>query len=314
MADTDVTPAEAASLDRAGKYSNTVYQEGANDYGLRGDGYLINFPGGLNDLGIVGRMVARIGAWIATTAPGLVAAAQTATDKAAAAATSAQTATDQATIATNKAGAAATSAQTATDQATIATNKAAEAVAAADRAATFDPLAFLSKAGGALTGWLLTYAGVDKDTLGLRIGEATSGFYRSAAGVLGFVVSGVEVFRTAANGVLNFYKGVTVSLVTLNNVGGVFTPDCAAGVEFDCGTISAAATIANPINPPGAGKAQQISIKWTQDATGGRVMSFGGNCVNVGGTSANTAATKTNFAVGKVYPDGKFYYSLAKGA
>jgi hypothetical protein len=43
-------------------------------------------------------------------------------------------------------------------------------------------------------------------------------------------------------------------------------------------------------------------------------MSFGGNCINVGGTSANTGTGKTNFAVGKVYSDGKFYYSIVKGA
>ena len=131
--------------------------------------------------------------------------------------------------------------------------------------------------------------------------------------MLGFVVSGVEVFRTAANGVLHFYKGVTVSVVTLNNVSGVFTPDCAAGVEFDCGTISAAAAIGNPTGVPAAGKAQQISIKWTQDNAGGRVMSFGGNCINVGGFNANTGPGKINFAVGKIYSDGKFYYSIVRG-
>jgi hypothetical protein len=124
----------------------------------------------------------------------------------------------------------------------------------------------------------------------------------------------VDLIRSAANGVLNFYRGITVSVVTLSNVGGVFTPDCAAGNEFDCGTIGAAATIGNPANVPSAGRAQQVSVKWTQDNTGGRVMSFGGNCINVGGTSANTGAGKVNFAVGKVYSDGKFYYSIVRGA
>lgn len=251
------------------------------------------------------------------------------------AATSATTATQQAGIATTKAGEAAGSATAAAGSASTATTKAGEAAASASAAATsagnaatsasaaaasaaaaqtFDPAGYLAKVGGTLTGWLQTFAGVDAGNLGLRIGEATSGFYRSAAGVLGFVVSGVEVFRTAANGVLHFYRGMTVSVVTLNNVGGVFTPDCTAGVEFDCGTIGAAAVIGNPTGVPGAGKAQQISIKWTQDNTGGRVMSFGGSCINVGGTSANTGAGKTNFAVGKVYSDGKFYYSIVRGA
>lgn len=113
---------------------------------------------------------------------------------------------------------------------------------------------------------------------------------------------------------MNFTSALTVNVIALANVSNTFTPNCAAGNEFDCQIIGAASTIANPLNPPGLGKAQQISIKWTQDGTGGRVMSFGGNCVNVGGTTANTAAGKVNYAVGKVYSDGKFYYSVVRGS
>lgn len=103
-------------------------------------------------------------------------------------------------------------------------------------------------------------------------------------------------------------------VVTLTAVSNTFTPDCSLTNEFDCGTIGANSTIANPTNVPASGKVQPISIKWTQNGTGGYTMSFGANCINVGGTVANTAAGKTNFAVGKVYSDGKFYYSIVRGA
>ncbi|MFP5516924.1 MAG: hypothetical protein ACLGJC_28055 [Alphaproteobacteria bacterium] len=107
---------------------------------------------------------------------------------------------------------------------------------------------------------------------------------------------------------------VKQSVTTLTAASNTFTPDCSLSNEFDCGTVVAASIIANPTNVPAAGKVQPLSIKWTQDATGGRTMSFGANCINVGGTSANTAAGKVNFAVGKIYSDGKFYYSIVKGA
>lgn len=119
---------------------------------------------------------------------------------------------------------------------------------------------------------------------------------------------------TARGAILTSNEAIQQNIVVLANVGGTFTPNCQSGNEFDCGTLGAAATIASPTNVPSAGKVQPISIKWTQDGTGGRVMSFGANCINVGGTSANTTAGKVNFAVGKVYSDGKFYYSIVRGA
>lgn len=109
------------------------------------------------------------------------------------------------------------------------------------------------------------------------------------------------------------------TVTTLTASSNTFTPDCSLSNEFECVTtaggtaITANSTIANPTNVPAAGKVQPLSIKWTQDGTGGRTMSFGANCINVGGNLANTAAGKTNFAVGKVYSDGKFYYSIVRG-
>lgn len=107
---------------------------------------------------------------------------------------------------------------------------------------------------------------------------------------------------------------VQQTVTTLTAVSNTFTPDCSLSNEFDCGTIGANSTIANPTNVPASGKVQPLSIKWTQNGTGGYSMAFGANCINVGGTFANTAAGKTNFAVGKVYSDGKFYYSIVRGA
>lgn len=107
---------------------------------------------------------------------------------------------------------------------------------------------------------------------------------------------------------------VQQTVTTLTAASNTFTPDCSLSNEFDCGTIGANSTIANPTNVPATGKVQPLSIKWTQNGTGGYTMSFGTNCIAIGGTTANTAAGKVNFAVGKVYSDGKFYYSIVRGA
>ncbi|PWC81248.1 hypothetical protein [Azospirillum sp. TSH64] len=124
--------------------------------------------------------------------------------------------------------------------------------------------------------------------------------------------------RFVRNGVASIYvmfaTAVRSNLTTVSAVSNTFTVDANLGNEFDLGTISAASTLANIANPPAAGAVQSIAIRWAQDAVGGRTLSFGGNCVNVGGTNPNTSANKVNFAVGKVYPDGKFYYAIVRGA
>jgi hypothetical protein len=149
------------------------------------------------------------------------------------------------------------------------------------------------------------YASVDGGVLSLGVLNDTG---TTGVSFLQVVRSGVTITSAQFNAAIQQY------VATLANVGGVFTPNCQLGNEFDCGTLTAAATIANPTNVPAVGRVQPLSIKWTQDGAGGRTMSFGVNCINVGGTSANTAPSKVNFAVGKVYPDGKFYYSIVKGA
>ncbi|WP_194912356.1 hypothetical protein [Azospirillum sp. INR13] len=149
------------------------------------------------------------------------------------------------------------------------------------------------------------YANVDGGVLSFGVLNDTG---TAGANWLQVVRSGVTVAS------IQFSAAVQQNVVTLANVSGAFTPNCQLGNEFDCGTLGAAATIASPTNVPAVGRVQPLSIKWTQDGAGGRTMSFGVNCINVGGTSANTAPGKVNFAVGKVYPDGKFYYSIVKGA
>ena len=52
---------------------------------------------------------------------------------------------------------------------------------------------------------------------------------------------------------VGFRVGATSVLTTMTAASNVFTPNCNLGNEFDCGTITAASTIANPINPPKAG-------------------------------------------------------------
>jgi len=313
MADTDVTPAEAAALARAAGYSDTVYQEGANELGLRGDGYLKNFPGGLNDLGRLAAMVARMGAWVAgavTTLTGLsdtaTQKATIATTKAGEAAASATTAGDKATIATTKAGEAAASATTAGDKATIATTKAGEAVAAADRAATFDPLLYLKLVGGGLTGWLQTHAGVDASNLGLRIGEATSGWYRSGAGVLGFVAGGVDVFRTAASGVLTFRRAVRGTPVAVTDAATV-TLDFNAANQFDW-TVGGNRVLGNPSNLA-AGQGGRIVVRWTAANT----IGFGNYWKPAGTQSWEAGAGKVNRLQYDVVSATEIHFVILKG-
>lgn len=137
--------------------------------------------------------------------------------------------------------------------------------------------------------------------------------HRVVDDVYGAVKSWMEVCRTAVSAVwVRFTTAVQGSIVAVAPLNNTFTVDARLGNSFDLGTITAASTLANLTYPPAAGFEQQISVRWTQDATGGRTMSFGGNCINIGGTVANLLPGKTTYAVGKLYSDGKFYYSLVR--
>ncbi len=142
---------------------------------------------------------------------------------------------------------------------------------AADRAATWDPANYLALVGGALTGWLRAWAGVDASNLGLRIGEDTSGFYRSAAGVLGFVVNGIEVFRTAATGTLTFRKPVVPKVVTVPWAATV-TLDLTTGNKFAV-TLGGGTTFAAPALTD-AMEGMEFTVIPMQDAAGNRAVAF----------------------------------------
>lgn len=153
----------------------------------------------------------------------------------------------------------------------LAVDAAERAEAAADRAATWDPANYLALVGGTLTGWLRTWAGVDASNLGLRIGEATSGFYRSALGVIGFVVNGIEVFRTAANGTLTFRKPVVPKVVTVPWAETIAL-DLTAGNKFAV-TLGGATNFAAPTLT-----AEMVGMEFTiipmQDVVGNRAVDF----------------------------------------
>lgn len=155
--------------------------------------------------------------------------------------------------------------------AAVAVDAATRAEAAADRAAIWDPANYLALAGGALTGWLRTGPGVDASNLGLRIGEATSGFYRSALGVIGFVVNGIEVFRTAANGTLTFRKPVVPKVVTVPWASAIAL-DLTAGNKFAV-TLGGDTLFGAP-----ALTADMVGMEFTiiptQDGTGNRAVTF----------------------------------------
>ncbi|PGH55888.1 hypothetical protein CRT60_21795 [Azospirillum palustre] len=155
--------------------------------------------------------------------------------------------------------------------ATVAVDAATRAEAAADRAAIWDPANYLSLAGGALSGWLRSWAGVDASNLGLRIGEATSGFYRSALGVIGFVVNGIEVFRTAANGTLTFRRPVVPKVVTVPWASTI-TLDLTAGNKFAV-TMAGGTTFGPPALTDDM-EGMEFTILPMQDGTGSRSVAF----------------------------------------
>lgn len=183
--------------------------------------------------------------------------------------------------------------------ATVAVDAATRAEAAADRAATWDPANYLALAGGALTGWLRSWAGVDASNLGLRIGEATSGFYRSALGVIGFVVNGIEVFRTAANGTLTFRRPVVPKVVSVPWASTI-TLDLTAGNKFPV-TLDGDTTFAPPALTP-----EMVGLEFTiipmQGTGGNRAVAFDALFRFPGGADpiASTTAGKRDRAICEV--------------
>ncbi len=125
---------------------------------------------------------------------------------------------------------------------------------------------------------------------GLAVGEANSGFYRVAANVIAFVVGAAEVFRAAASGIITFAKAVRGAVVSISYAATV-TPDFSQGNDFTIGALTGNLTIANPSN---VAVGQSGAIYTTQDATGGRTISFGSNWKKVGAASATTTASKVN--------------------
>ena len=69
-----------------------------------------------------------------------------------------------------------------------------------------------------------------------------------------------------------FTKPVSTTEVVLTP-GATVTPDCALGNFFTL-VADQAFTLANPTNPPAAGKTQTIIIRVEQDGTGGRVITW----------------------------------------
>lgn len=200
-------------------------------------------------------------------------------------------ATAQATIATNKAVEAQGYAASAGNSATAAlgyANAAGAAVAgvnmpsvtAADAGKGIEVkpdgsgwqlVSILKTIGGTLTGWLQTHSGADASNLGLRIGEAASGFYRSAAGVLGFVVNGIEVFRTASTGGVTFYKPVVPKVLTLPWASSI-TLDLTAANKFAV-TLNGATAFAAP-TLTAAMVGMEFTIIPMQDNIGNRAVTF----------------------------------------
>ncbi|WP_042700694.1 hypothetical protein [Azospirillum sp. B506] len=206
-------------------------------------------------------------------------------------ATNAATSTAQAIIATNKATEAQGYASSAGNSATAALGYANAAgaaaagvnmptVGAADAGKGIEVkpdgsgwrlASFLKSIGGTLTGWLQTYAGTDSTNLGLRIGEATSGFYRSALGVIGFVVNGIEVFRTAANGTLTFRTPVVPRVVTVPWAATIAL-DLTVGNKFKV-TLGGGTTFGPPTLTDDM-EGMEFTIIPMQDATGNRAVAF----------------------------------------
>ncbi len=90
------------------------------------------------------------------------------------------------------------------------------------------------------------------------------------------------------------------------------TPDFNAGLNFEW-TIGGARTLANPSNTKAG---QSGTIKIVQDATGGRVITYGNNWRFPGGSATggllSTAANAIDVIAYTVATDGKIYATLSK--
>ncbi|BAI73174.1 hypothetical protein AZL_025360 [Azospirillum sp. B510] len=196
---------------------------------------------------------------------------------------------------------AATTGETATGTATD------KAVTPAGAAATF-----FKVIGGTLTGWLQTYAGVDATNLGLRIGEAASGFYRSGAGVVGFVAASVEVFRTAASGAITFLRAARSAPVPLTDAA-IIPWDANAGNYFTVtlGSAGAARTLALPSNIT-VGQSGRIVV--AQDGSGNRALNYAAGFKWAGGIvgSLSTAANAVDVLYYYVHATTHVQMSLSK--
>jgi len=166
--------------------------------------------------------------------------------------------------------------------------------------------AFLRLSGGTLTGGLQTYSGVGASLLGLRIGEAVSGFYRSAAGVVGFVAAGVEVFRTAATGVLTIFKAVRGAPVTVTDAATV-TLNLDTGNNFDW-TVGGNRTLGNPTNIV-AGQSGRIVIRWS----GAYTISVGSYWKPAGTQTFDAGAGKINRVQWEAVSATEIHYTILKG-
>ena len=281
----------ANAITRLHAYIGTRYDAVTKPYGLAGDGYKTNLPVAFNDMGTVADAVGQTATAIDAAQSSIStmnANVNTKHDEVVTLAGQAQTARDQAQAAAASVN---LPAITAAD--------AGKGLEVKSDGSGWQLVGYLKAAGGTLTGWLQTYAGVDATNLGLRIGEATSGFYRSGAGVLGFVANGVEVFRTAATGALTFYKAVVPKVVTVN-WGSTITLDLTAGNKFTV-TLGGATAFANP-TLTAAMVGMEFTIIPTQDANGNRTQSYGSFFKFPNGTAptGSTAAGKRDRVICEV--------------
>lgn len=116
---------------------------------------------------------------------------------------------------------------------------------------------------------------------------------------------------TATNN--TYTKAQRGQIFALAAVANVVTPDFSEDNFFSF-TPTASFTLANPTNLPAAGVSQSGSIFITQDATGGRVATFGNAYIWTGGTvgvlsTAANARDRIDYVVG---PTGLVHLSLAK--
>ncbi|WP_298379685.1 hypothetical protein [Azospirillum sp.] len=123
--------------------------------------------------------------------------------------------------------------------------------------------------GGGMTGPLQTASGTS-GVPALQIGESASGFYRIGAGIVSMIAAGVEVFRTAASGVVTFAKAVRPTIVTVPYAAAI-TLDLDQGNSFVV-NLTGNTTLANPINLVAG---QRFIVDLSQDSSGGRVVTFG---------------------------------------